>query len=99
MFYVSLTSCVFCLFLCLPSNVFFKTYFVHNVAATVSYDRKRLLHIRTVITHHGLAELFFPVHESDEPDVNDILLSREQAQIPVMWVRRRQRKRGQRAIE
>jgi hypothetical protein len=29
----------------------FVTYFVHNVAATVSYDRKELLGIRTAITH------------------------------------------------
>ena len=29
----------------------FVTYFVHNVAATVSYDRKEHLDIRTVITH------------------------------------------------
>ena len=36
--------------------------------------------IMTAITHHGLAEFFFSFNESDEPDVNDILLSREQAQ-------------------
>ena len=29
----------------------FVTYFVHSVAATVSYDRKELLDIRTKITH------------------------------------------------
>ena len=32
----------------------FVTYSVHDVAATVSYDRKELLDIRTAITHHGL---------------------------------------------
>ena len=29
----------------------FVTYFVHNVSATVSYGQKKLLDIRTVITH------------------------------------------------
>jgi hypothetical protein len=34
----------------------FVTYFVHNVTATVSYDRKELLDIRTAITHLELDE-------------------------------------------
>ena len=34
----------------------FVTYFVHNVAATVSYDRKDLLDIRTAITHLEMDE-------------------------------------------
>ena len=37
----------------------FVTYFVHNVAVTVSYDRKLLLDIRTGMTHHELEEAFF----------------------------------------
>ena len=41
--------CVFCFAL-------FVTYFVHNVAATVSYTRKDLLDIRTVFTHLELDE-------------------------------------------
>ena len=52
-FYVSPTDCVF-MFLYLRGGVL--TYFIPNVAATVSYDLKELLDIRTVISHHGLAE-------------------------------------------
>ena len=36
---------------------------------------------------------FFPFNESDEPDVNAILLCWEQAKIPVICVKRRWRKR------
>jgi hypothetical protein len=39
-----------------------------------------------------LAEIFFSFNESDEPDVNDILLSREQAQIPVICVEKVEKK-------
>jgi hypothetical protein len=49
----------------------FVTYFVHNIAATVSYDWKDLLEIRTAITHPELDE-----------DAKDILLLWDQAQIP-----------------
>ena len=45
-----------------------------------------------MITHHGLAESFFSFNESDEPYSNDILLSREQAQIPVICGKRREEK-------
>jgi hypothetical protein len=38
-----------CYFVCFFALI--ETYFVHNVAATVSYDRKELLDIRTAITH------------------------------------------------
>ena len=38
---------------------YFLTYWVHNVAATVSYVRKQLLDIRKAITHHGLEINFF----------------------------------------
>jgi hypothetical protein len=37
---------------------FFITCFVHNIAATVSYDRKELLDIRTAITHLRLDRVF-----------------------------------------
>ena len=46
--------------------------------------------IRTSIAHHELEEAF----SFNESDVTDILLSREQAQIPVICVKRRRRKRG-----
>jgi hypothetical protein len=48
--------------LCYIAHVFawfvtyFLTYFVHDVAATISYDRKELLDIRTAITHLELEE-------------------------------------------
>jgi hypothetical protein len=37
----------------------FVTYFVDNVSATVSYDQKEFLDIRTAITHSVLEEFFF----------------------------------------
>lgn len=52
-------------------------YFVHKVAATVSYGRK-LLDIRTEITHLELDKYFF----FNESDSKDILLLGEQAPIP-----------------
>jgi hypothetical protein len=58
----------------------FVTCFVHNVAATVSYDRKELLDIRTGITHFKLDEEFF----FNESDARDILRMPDQAQIPVI---------------
>ena len=36
---------------CVCCCALFVTYFVHNVSATVSYDRKEFLDIRTAITH------------------------------------------------
>ena len=68
---------------------YFCTYFV-------SYDQKKLLDVRTVITHWGLAESFFFFHDSDEPKAEDIQLPREQAPTPVIWVKRRRRKRERR---
>jgi hypothetical protein len=44
-----------------------------------------------VITHHELEESF-SFKESDE---KDILLSREQAQITIIWVKKRRRERTQ----
>jgi hypothetical protein len=49
------------------------------------------------MTHHRLAEYFFSFNKSDEADANDILLSREQAQIPVICVKRSRRNRVRRA--
>jgi hypothetical protein len=70
----------------------FVTYFVHNVAATVSYDRKELLDIRTAITYLELDKSFF-FTESDE---RDLLQTPEQALIPVIRRRKRRRYCGRR---
>ena len=79
---------LFCLFFLL-----FVTCFVHNVAATISYDRKELLDIRTAIAHLKLYEdLFF-----SESDGRDLLQSPDQAQIPVIRWRRKLRFRGKRS--
>ena len=44
---------------CAGGFALFVTYFVHNVSATVSYDQKELLNIRTAITHLTLDKDFF----------------------------------------
>ena len=62
---------LFCLFCCIVHNLF-----VHNVAATVSYDPKELLDIRTVITHLRLDKFFF-----NESDGREILQTPDQAQL------------------
>jgi hypothetical protein len=67
----------------------FVTHFVHNVAATISYDRKELLDIRTAITHLDLDEDFF----FNESDAKNILLCQDKAQIPVINVKKRRKKR------
>jgi hypothetical protein len=60
----------------------FGTYFVHNVSATISYDRKELLDIRTAITHLELDEdLFF-----NESNVKDLLQTPNKANIPVIRI-------------
>ena len=58
-----------CYFVCfLP---LFGTYFVHNVDATISYDRKELPDIRTAITHLELDEdIFF--NESEAKDISNV---------------------------
>jgi hypothetical protein len=56
----------------------FVTHFVHNVAATVSYDRKELLDVRTAITHLELDEGFCFI----ESDAKDILLCQDQGPNP-----------------
>jgi hypothetical protein len=52
---------LFCLF-------FRIIYFVHNVAATISYYQKEFLEIRTAITHLGLKEEFL-FNESDKNNI------------------------------
>jgi hypothetical protein len=49
-------------------STLFVTCFEHNVSATVSYDQKDLLDIRTAITHPVLDEYFF-FNESDGKDL------------------------------
>ena len=56
----------------------FATCFVHNVAATVSYDRKELQDIW--ITHLKLDKEFF----FNEPNTRDILRTTDTAPIPVI---------------
>jgi hypothetical protein len=51
----------------------------------VSYDRKELLDIRTAITHLELDKVFF----FNESDAKDILLLPDQAQIPVLRMKKR----------
>ena len=55
--------CYFVLFFAL-----FVTNFIHNVAATLSYDRKELLDYRTAITHLELDKDFF-FNESNAKDI------------------------------
>ena len=62
-----------CYFVCFFT--LFATYFVHNVAATISYDRKDLLDIRTAITHLKLDK----INVFNESNVNDILLCQNKA--------------------
>ena len=58
----------------------FITYFVHNVAAIVSFDQKKLLDIRTAITHLELDKDFF----FNESDAKDLLLCHDKAQVLVI---------------
>jgi hypothetical protein len=57
----------------------FVTCFVHNVAATVSYDRKEFLNIRTAIAHIKQDKEFF-FNESDGRNI--LLQTPDQVQIP-----------------
>ena len=72
----------------------FVTCFVHNVAATVSYDRKEFLDIRTAIAHLKLDKEFF-FKESGGRDI--LLQTPDQAQIPMIRWRRKQRFRRKRS--
>ena len=58
----------------------FLTYFVHNVSATVSYDRNKLLEIRTAITHLTLKDHFF----FNELGERDLFQTPDKALIPVI---------------
>ena len=80
-----------CYFVCYFA--LFVTYFVRNVSATVSYDRKELLDIRTAITHLELDEDCF-FYESD---AKDLLQIPDRAQIPVLHTKRRHRYRERRS--
>jgi hypothetical protein len=73
----------------------FVTCFIHNVAATISYDRKELLDIRTGITHLRLDKEFF----FNESDGRDILQTADQSQISVIrWRRKLRFRRDQGAL-
>ena len=77
---------------CVCFFALFLTYFVHNVSATVCYDRKELLEIRTAITHPVLEEYVF-----FESEGKDLLQTPNKALIPVFRRRKRQRSRGRRS--
>jgi hypothetical protein len=79
---------LFCVFF----PALFVTYFVHNFDATIAYDWKEVLDIRTAITHLELDKDFF----FNESDAKDIRLPRDQAQIPVIHVKKRQKYRWRR---
>ena len=86
-FYRILTNCAIVFF------VLFVTYFVHNVSASVSNDRKDLLDLRSAITHLVLDKDYL-VNESD---AKDLLQTPDKAQIPVIRMKKRQRYRGHRS--
>ena len=75
--------------MCVCRFVLFVTYFVHNVSSIVSYDRKELLDIRTVITNPVLDKYF----SFNELDVKDLLQTPDKANIPVIRMRKRYRRR------
>ena len=88
-FYDPVTSCsIVYVFFALSVN-----YFVHNASATLSYDQKELLDIRTAITHPVLEENFF----FNESDRKDLLQMPDKALIPVIRRRKRRRYRKQRS--
>ena len=74
-------------------SALFVIYFVHNVSAIVSYNRKELLDIRTAITHLVLDEDFF----FNEAAAKDIIQTPDKAQIPIICKRKRQRYWGRRS--
>ena len=79
----------------------FVTYFLHNVSATVSatvsYDQKELLDIRTAITHLVLDKDFFFRSFVSELDMKDLLQTPDKAQIPIIRMKKRRRYRGRRS--
>jgi hypothetical protein len=72
-----------CSFVCFFA--LFITYFVDNVAATVFYNRKKILENRTAITHLELDEEFI----FNELDERDLLQTPEQTIIPVICRRKK----------
>jgi hypothetical protein len=78
---------------CVCLFVLFVTYFVHNVSATVTYDRKELLEMRTAITHLVLKENYF----FNESDMRDLLQTTDKALIPVIRKRKRRWYQGRRS--
>ena len=78
---------------CVCFFALFVAFFVHNVSATVSYDRKELLDIMTAITHTVLEEIFY----FNESDGKDLLQTPDKALIPVISRRKRWRHRGRRS--
>jgi hypothetical protein len=73
----------------------FVTCFVHNVAATVSYDRKELLDIIIAIAHLKMDKEFF-FNESDGKDI--LLQTPDQPQVPVIHWKRNLRFCGKRSV-
>jgi hypothetical protein len=71
----------------------FFAYFVNNVSATVSYDQKELLNIRTATTQPMLDEYFF----FNELDGKDLLQTPDKTLILVIHRRKRRRYRGRRS--
>ena len=71
-----------CYFVCFFT--LFVTYFVHNVDATISYDQKELLHIRTKTTHLELDKDIFFCNESN---VKDIMLFPDKSHIHVIRIK------------
>ena len=67
--------------------------FVHNVSSTISYDQKELLDIRTATTHLERDKYFL----FNESDVKDLLQIPDQAQIPIIHMKKRCRYRGRRS--
>ena len=78
---------------CVCLYALFVTYFVHNISATVSYDRKELLDIRTAIIHLVLEEDFF----FNESEAKDLPQTPDKALIPIIRRRKRRRYRGRRS--
>jgi hypothetical protein len=56
-------------------------------SATVSYDRKELLDIRTAITHLELDKDFF----FKESEAKDLLQTPDKAQIPIIRIKKKLR--------
>lgn len=71
----------------------FSRYFEHNVSAIVSYDRKKLLDVRTAISHPMLEEYFV----FNVKDGMDLFQTPDKTLIPVIHRRKRQGYWGRRS--